>query len=53
MIGSGVQLLDKLDELKWIGGDKSGFLTVKNIYSALASKLWKNTNGGWRKKLLT
>jgi hypothetical protein len=51
LIGSGVQLLDRPDELKWTGGDNSGQLTVKNVYNALATKLWKKTIGGWRKKL--
>jgi hypothetical protein len=37
--------------VKWTGGDNSGILTVKNVYSAIATKLWKNTIGGWRKKL--
>jgi hypothetical protein len=51
LIGSGVQLLDRPDELKWMGGDNSGQLTVKNVYNALATKLWKKTIGGLRKKL--
>jgi len=42
LIGSGVQLLERSDELKWTGGDNSGKITVKNVYNALASKIWKN-----------
>ena len=51
LIGSGVHLLDKLDELNWMGGDNSGQFSVKNVYNALASKLWKFKIGGSRKKL--
>jgi hypothetical protein len=51
LIGSGIQLTTRSDELKWTGGDSSGQLTVKNVYNALSSKLWKNKIGGWRKKL--
>jgi hypothetical protein len=46
LIGSGVQLLYRLDELKWTRGDKFGQLTVKNVYNAIATKLWKKNN--WR-----
>jgi hypothetical protein len=53
LIGSGVQLQDKPDELKWIGGDNSGTLSVKNVYCALASKIWHQPIGGWRKNLWT
>jgi len=48
LIGSGIQLQDILDELKWIGGDKSGLLYVKNVYDALASTKWQQSIGGWR-----
>jgi hypothetical protein len=51
LIGSGVHLLDRPDELKWTGGDIFGQLTVKNVYNAIATKLWKKAIGGWRKKL--
>jgi hypothetical protein len=50
LIGSGVQLQDRSDELKWIGGDKSGILSVKNVYCALASKIWQQPIVGWRRK---
>jgi hypothetical protein len=39
LIGFGVQLTDRPDELKWTGGDNSSILTIKNIYSAIATKL--------------
>jgi hypothetical protein len=38
LIGSAVQLQNKVDELIWTGGDKSGTLSVKNVYCALAKK---------------
>jgi hypothetical protein len=50
-MGEGVQILNRPDELIWTGGDNSGFLTVKNVYSALTNKLWQHPIGGWRKKL--
>jgi hypothetical protein len=34
-----------------MGGDNSRKLTVKNIYNAVAAKLWKFKIGGWRKNL--
>jgi hypothetical protein len=51
LIGSGVQLQDRSDGLKWIGGDNSGTLTVKNVCCTLDSKLWHQSIGGWQKKL--
>jgi hypothetical protein len=50
LIGSGIHLLESLDELKWTGGDNSGQLSVKNVYNALTKKLWKIKIGGWRRK---
>jgi hypothetical protein len=49
--GAGVQLQNKEDELIWMGGDRSGSLTVKNIYLALAKKKWPNVIGGWRRHM--
>jgi len=48
LIGVGVKLHDRSDELKWIGGDKSSLLYVKNVYDALASTIWQKSFGGWR-----
>jgi hypothetical protein len=36
LIESGISLVDKQDELIWTGGDKSGFISVKNVYEALS-----------------
>jgi hypothetical protein len=33
--------MDRLDELKWMGGDNSSNLTVKNVCNSIATKLWK------------
>jgi hypothetical protein len=48
---SGISLANKPDELIWTGGDKSGVISVKNIYEALSNQLWKKNQEGWRKKL--
>jgi hypothetical protein len=37
LIGVGVSLHDTNDTLLWTGGDSSGIISVKNIYSALIS----------------
>jgi hypothetical protein len=51
LLGAGIQLQDHVDELQWIGGDKSGVITVKNIYEALATKIWKQNCTGWRRNI--
>jgi hypothetical protein len=51
LVGSGIQLQDSTDELHWIGGDKSGLLSVKNVYWAIATKIWQQKTTGWRRKL--
>ena len=38
LINSGVQLLEKLDELIWMGEDVLGQLSVKNVYVAMEKK---------------
>jgi ribonuclease HI len=43
--------LDRLDELQWIGGDKSRCISVKNIYGALATKFWLQKSLGWRRTM--
>jgi ribonuclease HI len=51
LIDAGISLTDALDELRWTGGDGTGYLTTKNVYNALATKLWQKNNGGVRRKL--
>jgi hypothetical protein len=48
---AGIMLLERPDELNWIGGDKSGIISVKNIYGALASKIWSQKSLGWRRTM--
>jgi hypothetical protein len=52
-MGASVQIINKPEELRWTRGDNSGFLTMKNVYLALANKLWLHPIGGWQKKLWT
>jgi hypothetical protein len=40
LVDSGISLNTKPDELIWTGGDKSGIISVKNIYAALSNLLW-------------
>jgi len=51
LLGAGIQLLEREDELLWAGGDKSGILSVKNLYKALKEIFWHHTIKGWRYKL--
>jgi hypothetical protein len=47
LIDVGIALTEASDELKWTGGDCTGILTTKNVYNALATKLWHKNIGGW------
>jgi hypothetical protein len=38
---AGVRLRPKLDALIWTGGNGSGQITAKNVYLALAARIWK------------
>jgi hypothetical protein len=51
--GSGIYLQDRDDELYWTSDDKSGILTVKNVYRAIATITWQQPIGGWRKYFWT
>jgi len=51
LFGLGAFIQDRDDALMWIGGDNSGFLSVKNAYNALLSTLRMQPVGGWRLKL--
>jgi len=46
-----MQLQNQEDALIWTGGDRSGSLTVKNIYCALVKKKWQYVIGGWRRHM--
>jgi hypothetical protein len=51
LINAGVQLVEKPDELIWMGGDASGQISVKNVFVAMEKKKWNFVIGGWRKAL--
>ena len=51
LINYGVQLQARLDELKWMGGDSSGLISVKNVYVAMDKKKQNFVIGGWRKSM--
>jgi len=51
LIGSSIQLITREDELIFTGGDSFGHISVKNVYNALASKIWTKIIGGWRKQI--
>jgi hypothetical protein len=51
LISSGIQLLQRPDELKWLGGDFLGMIIVKNVYEAIEKNKHVYLIGGWRKTL--
>jgi hypothetical protein len=51
LINNGVLLQSKSDSLKWSGGNKSGMITVKNIYMATENLKWIYKSGGWQMAL--
>jgi hypothetical protein len=51
LINTGVQLLMRPEKLKWMGGDSSGLISVKNVYEATEKKKQNFVIGGWRKSL--
>jgi hypothetical protein len=46
---AGVTLTENEDEFIWTGGDSSGYLTTKNVYTTLFSTLNLQVATGWRK----
>jgi ribonuclease HI len=48
---SDICLQDRSDTFLWTGGDRSGNLTTKNVYRALANKCWTITSDRWRQKI--
>jgi hypothetical protein len=46
-----VRLQSKADSLIWTGGDRTGLLTAKNVYHALAAHNWKSTIANWRQRI--
>jgi hypothetical protein len=51
LLGAGITIRDSTDTLVWTGGDSSGNMTVKNVYSALISTLDYPIGGGWKVNL--
>jgi hypothetical protein len=46
-----MRLQGRSDTLIWTGGDCSGLLTAKNVYQALATKIWTPINASWRQRI--
>jgi len=51
LISLGIKLMDRPDELIWTGGDSSGQISIRKVYSALSKNLWKFKTRGWRRNL--
>jgi ribonuclease HI len=51
LINNGVHLQERPDTLKWIGGDSSDCIYVKNVYLASENLCWNLKLDGWRKAL--
>jgi ribonuclease HI len=48
---AGVYLKTTPDSLIWTGGDRSGRLTAKNVYQALADIIWNPSTANWRQRI--
>jgi hypothetical protein len=48
---AGIRLQDRPDTLIWTGGDKSGYISVRNIYKALTEASWHTRDRTWRSRL--
>jgi len=44
---TGISLNDNPDALKWVGGDATGIISVKNIYFALLSQQGRDSDSSW------
>jgi hypothetical protein len=53
LVGTGIQLHDAEDQPTWTGGDRSGFLSARNVYTEIANHHWPSNTGGWKNKLWT
>jgi hypothetical protein len=51
LIEAGIRLQDRPDTLIWTGGDKSGYISVRNIYKALTEASWHTRDRTWRTRL--
>jgi hypothetical protein len=48
---AGICLQERPDKLIWTGGDKSGYISVRNIYKALTEEIWPTRDLTWRNRL--
>jgi hypothetical protein len=48
---AGICLQERPDNLIWTGGDKSGIISVRNIYKALTEEIWPTRDQTWRTRL--
>jgi hypothetical protein len=48
---AGIRLQERPDTLIWTGGDKSGVISVRNIYKALAEASWPTRDQTWHTQL--
>jgi len=48
---SGIYLKTKEDHLIWTGGDRTGRITAKSVYNALAGLAWHTTSASWRQRI--
>jgi hypothetical protein len=44
----GIQLTNSDDIPQWTGGDRSGLITVQNVYAAISNSIWHTNVKGWR-----
>jgi hypothetical protein len=50
---SGIYLHNVEDQLLWAGGDNSGLISVRNIYTTISNTTNNINTTGWRKHLWT
>lgn len=48
---AGICLQERPDKLIWTGGDKSGLISVRNIYKALTNGIWPTCDQTWRNRM--
>jgi hypothetical protein len=51
LAGAGIVLEPKEDELRWSGGDGSGYPTVKKLYKAASDVIWGQSAEDWVLKI--
>ena len=51
LLHADIVLNEKIDELTWLGDDKSSLISVINVYNTLSYKFWPEKVVGWRNQL--